>query len=697
MIMNKSFSQAINNGIKTDSVMNKTKIKISSLLAISLLGCGFMAQAFAQDESLEQKQKAVLNQLEEAENVNTGVSLSGEMLSRFHSSELNSDDLTDGSPSKETSAFTQADVTITARPSKDTRGTLQFRVHQDWQNSYDQGPNIFFVRWWSYDGTIANKKISFNLGDFLTQYSPLTIYTPEPEFYGEAEIFKLKREEAMQERFIGNNDRLLTGLNTEYNSGKLGVENINARATIARLRNAPKKGEQVWYDFDITERFLLAGRLGFEVYPGIELGVNYVNVFDRVKSSRNFIDITTAGLGDVDTLHYETNIVNSGEFTADLAKALKLQKITLTLGVEYAMSNYIAEKDQKVFVANDGLRFIPGTYLDENGQVVNSVYLNNQSEREYQKVKVGESDGTAMIAELKAGYKLPAADILVGITYTLNDSAFQSDLAQSPAFISGAILNTDSYGSVEYNLGTLEGLYYHLFRTMPLIQQNTMNGAAGLPAETILTNNYERQHFRRNAYNEIAFTRSELRNVVAPQMDPTVNMIMPFGPATPNREGFELSLNSGFLDNQIELTGGFTQMAESDVSLGQADKTEFSGMGGSLGLYLNSFLKLKEKMLLRGGYELNTAKNGASEMEVARINGGAEIGFLKHYALLGGYQQQVATVGSLEVIQSIWAGGLKIKISDGSYMNIEYGNMGYDDGSNKFDRALSSAELNVKF
>jgi hypothetical protein len=82
------------------------------------------------------------------------------------------------------------------------------------------------------------------------------------------------------------NNRLLQGLNLLYNSGKLGsLENLYAQGTVARLRAIGKKYDQVFFDFDWSDRYLVGARVGAEAF-GANLGLNYTYTFDRIRSTR---------------------------------------------------------------------------------------------------------------------------------------------------------------------------------------------------------------------------------------------------------------------------------------------------------------------------------------------------------------------------------------------------------------------------
>ncbi len=196
---------------------------------------------------------------------NAGVLLTGDMRSSINSSTASLDE------GKHTGldAYTEGHFVLQARPTKDTRATVMFRAHQDWQKSHEEGMSPYLFDWWSYDGKAVDGKINFNLGDMRVRYTPLTLATPVIDLVQEPELLATRRAEAMAYRHLDGTDaRLLQGLNFSYASGQWGVlDNLYYQGTGARLRNQAKKPDQVFFDFDESDRYMLAGRAGDYVNP----------------------------------------------------------------------------------------------------------------------------------------------------------------------------------------------------------------------------------------------------------------------------------------------------------------------------------------------------------------------------------------------------------------------------------------------
>ena len=258
--------------------MNMRKILLTSAIAFSA------ASAFAADNQAEvvTQQKSLLEKLDSLSAAVLGLKINGTAKAGALASFSSSDQYTAESPTQENQAFTDVNLRLTARPSSETMIDVQLRLHKDWQSAYDENNNPVIGHWFSYDGTILNKHVDFNLGYMRVGYTPFTIYTPQTEILQEPEIFVEKRREALEKRNLDTTSRrLLQGLNVAYQSGSVGpVDNITAQLTGARLRNTAKKQDQVFFDFDFSDRYLLGGRVGADAY-GAHLGVNYVNLMGR--------------------------------------------------------------------------------------------------------------------------------------------------------------------------------------------------------------------------------------------------------------------------------------------------------------------------------------------------------------------------------------------------------------------------------
>ena len=273
---------------------------------------GAMAFAFAEDSTLVDKQKNLVGTLDSLNGSVMGLRLGGTAKAGVLSSTLSSDQLQDGMDYRENQAYSDVNLVVKARPSEETEAKVELRLHKDWQTAYEESVNPVIGHWFSYDGKILNKHVDFNLGYMRVGYSPLTIYVPQTEILQEPEIFASKRVDALAMRSLDTtSNRLLQGLNFKYNSFDLGpLSNIYVQMTGARIRNIAKKNDEVFFDFDWSDRYLFGSNLGLEAF-GVTLGGNYVYTFDREKTSRSRDDSHIAAM------YYEDNMVYSGILNYD--------------------------------------------------------------------------------------------------------------------------------------------------------------------------------------------------------------------------------------------------------------------------------------------------------------------------------------------------------------------------------------------
>ena len=333
-------------------LMGYKSVLLSSLLVASV--------AFAQEEakdttSVEGRQLSLLEKLTNYEANALGFAINGNAKAGYLHSTISSDDLTKDSQLDEASAYTRMNMVFSVRPSSESVAKFNLRFHKDWQNAHREGNNSPITTWWSYDGYSLNKHMKFNLGHMRVGYTPLTVYQPMPDLIFEPTILAEHRAEVMADKNLdGSNDRLMQGANVEVTTGELGAfDDVKLHGTLARIRNVAKKKDQVFFDFDQSDRYMTA-IAGSVDLSGITLGVNEVYTFDRVRSSRS-TNMYTA----LDTLYYDLDNVLSFELGFD-SKRLMPGDFHFGLDVEYALSYwsyyrdaYVTTEKQSMVVVND--------------------------------------------------------------------------------------------------------------------------------------------------------------------------------------------------------------------------------------------------------------------------------------------------------------------------------------------------------
>ena len=670
-------------------------------LTSALLFSAASAFAAGAQDSVVQEQKSLLQKLDSLQESVLGLKLNGTAKAGALASLAKSDQFSEDSPTHETQAYTDVNLLLTARPSSETMVTLQLRLHKDWQSGFDENNNPVIGHWFSYDGSILNKHLDFNLGYMRVGYTPLTLFAPQPFLLQEPEIFAQERIEALAQRNLDTTSRrLLQGLNVDYHSGQLGsiVDDVHAQLTGARLRNVAKKTDQLFFDFDFSDRYFYAGRLGVGIM-GAKLGVNYTDVFDRVLSRES------NGLESGDTVYYEDNSLISVELGFDSKKLLPTLPVTFGLDGEFAMSKWSAEMEY--YAANKEKKYTiaQGAYIDASGNQVNTVYVSivdQPGDTEY-KEDVGETDGNAFYVTPYVKVDIAGIEADLRGTYLKTDKDFWSEMASAPNYRGGSIiLNSNALYSNEiyssalgaFGMSSLENLYLSVYNSNPLNVTNLMTSQSLVNAlsnteesqylYSKLYNNYKNAHFYRNGYDAGTIKRLELEEA-AFSIDPTVNMALPFGLATPDRNGFNVSLNATWND-AVTFNAYFAQIKQDSVSVdfetGAAIEntyTEFA-VGGSVDI--GRLANLDRKILLQGSYDHAEEKEFLKRSS-DRIMGGASADIWGPFAFQAGVQLAktqfenelpVTGLASITNVEEMFVlAGPKVRIAPNSYLTVQYG------------------------
>jgi len=652
--------------------------------------------AWAATDSLVQEQKTLYENLRDMDFSNPGVAINGELRGKFISSVLD----TNG-PSKNTEigAATEGDFVIQARPTKDTRATVMFRAHQDWQKSHEEGISPFLFDWFSYDGYTFGKKLRFSLGDMRVAYTPLTLETPRLEVLQEPELLQKKREDVMAYRHLdGSNGRLLQGLNADFHSGSIAfLDDIAVQSTVSRLRNQAKKIDQIFYDFDESDRYMLGSQLGLSSY-GFNVGAAYVNSFDRLASAENFFNTTMAS----DTIGIENNSVMSFSGGVDIARLMQTKAFDFTFGVEYAMSNYA----QTLLV--NGKDFVSKKILDSNlvgigelpvmAHYVVYTDINSTADVLY---KQPELNGKALLAKMQGGINNSAVEASMVLRLLKNDKNFQSDLAESPTYLGSTIvLNSSAFNQTDSVLnmlraGTMENLYFARYENNPLQKINLVSGDTNEVGEQFLLNNYKKAHFIRTGFTNAPLVRSEFANA---SLDPAVNLALPYGFATPDRTGVSADVDVLTLNKSLELNGRFNMLNQDALN------ASYLTLGFGAGMQFGKFLELKRIINVNAAFE-NAKESKGFERSSTRMSVGTRLGVWGQLCLLGAYQSIEKDYGILlagaKGTETILLFGPEYQIATGSYVSFQYGMLSneLDLGGVKttLDRNLIAADVRVKF
>lgn len=591
----------------------------------TLISVGLVIGVNADQDKLDKIQKTLDNIMSKA-----GISFGGEFRSQYFTSKVTGDDVDITKRKVESNEYTSVDFDIKARPNEAISARVMFRMHQNWQNFFSDVANPISSRWISIDGNPLDM-FRFSVGDYKEKYSPLTLWTPEIDMLYEPDIFARQRKVAMDELFLGDNYRVLQGVNfgfdaeiaplfDEFHFGFSGARLMSAQTSPEANSNIPLTSHQA--DMD---KYYIGTNLHVVFLKGINLAGSWIEIFDNKKSFDN-------SKLNVDTVAQKTAIL-SFRPGIDIAKTVGSPEfLDLKLDAEIAVSM----DDSTTFdIDNDDT------------------------------VKIHENvNGTALNIEGKVGFKFDEVfGIKLNASYIMNDPKYRNLMAQSPSFVGSRIMNVeaDEYSSF---YSTFDALYNQVFKFTPY---KGVNG-------------YMKAPYMKTSYTKSVFMQDSLNAVT--MLDPSVQLVMPLGPATPNRAGFNADLTVSMVNNFIELKGLVTALNEKTavtVTVEDEDialpKTKFSKMGGGAKLDFNNISEaIKYPMQISGSFVASKASNDFEfnnwEITSNMTNLGVYYQFWKRMSLLGGFQviDNKAKADTIEVAQNYknWAVGLEWKVSDGA-------------------------------
>ncbi len=624
--------------------MNLQLTSKTALFALGLFSC----LSFAQEADASVESKAMLSVLDSIEENVTGFAVNGRAKSGLLYSGLSSEALPNEEKVSEYSAFTDFLLSISVRPSNETKATFDLQFHKDWQSAYREGNNSPIIRWWSYDGNILDKKLKFNLGTMRLAYTPLTLYLPEPDLIAEPEIFSDLKKEAMEERYLdGTNRRLLQGLNLEFSTPAGILDKVFLQGTIVRLRKVADETDRVSFDFDPNkDRFSAGARIGIETF-GFSFSLNEIYTFNRYGSSLKNVRVDSL-------IDYERNNVLSFELNYN-GKELLSGPIGFGVGAEYAISRWNYRRDGRIegdsvtnlVFLNMDPSLIPVFISPSASGSIYPYYRTTVSSSPKYKVLRDSSlnNNGALLANAFITFNQEPFDAKLSAHYLNINKYFESELAASPAYLPGLpILNSDAalgYGLAQFRTASLENMYYSNYYTLPLSAATIVSGTQGRPANVIndssfsksvrLDNNYKLVHYYRNAYTQQTYTRMEReKDSHFAFIDPSVNMALPYGYATPDRRGAGADLNFTF-NKAIRLSGVFGSYS--------SEFSDYTRLGGGLEINVASLAGLSNAIVISGSYEQNKEEGGVYNPQVDRIMAGAKVVLWRNISLLGGFQQ----------------------------------------------------------
>jgi hypothetical protein len=196
----------------------------------------------------------------------------------------------------------------------------------------------------------------------------------------------------------------------------------------------------------------------------------------------------------------------------------------------------------------------------------------------------------------------------------------------------------------------------------------------------------------------------------AQRADTSLQLVMPFGPATANRGGIQSDLTLSFLDDRIEAKALFASLENVTGvkvdSVKNWPKTKFGQVGGGLKVEAGALMGLALPLTLSGSYVSSTADNDGIAGDTARtslkvksdfINAGLLFSFWKRFSLMGGYQQIENTITrpakENKQTQTHYAGGLDYRVATGAHLLFSLGQVKVDNPAEDKDFSQLQTDL----
>ncbi|HXP90642.1 MAG TPA: hypothetical protein VN931_06920 [Fibrobacteria bacterium] len=674
-----------------------------------------------------------------------GISMGGQVIGDFGSSDLSGNGEVPTRRSDETIGFTQVDFDLRARPNTVTQARAVFRLYLDDASFFGAPYTPFETRWLSIDGSAQQGMLYYHLANLGEKWSPFTIWSPDPGFIYTPRLFAQEQQEAMSDVFQGNNIRNLQGFNIGLRASvpNARIDSFDVQVLAAKLLSAAGLGDpesaltsQINWSMDGTggspdslanfDRWVLGARGAVTFLGAFNLGANYLNI----KDLKSTFGIADSGLAELprDTDAVDGNIATI-QLGADIGKFLRWQNGVLGLDAELGYSSW--------------------QYGHDTAGFDSTLYYQTTT-------------GSAIDVDMKAGWKGDDWKAVVNIGYLSVDSGFRSDLAQSMTFNQalGRIYNTDqdvydpnavnSVNNGYTNLlhyNTFDAMYDHVFR---YVAEN-QNEFAKDPYQKLAYTNYVGPALNPSLGQWTSGTDSLAKVYIAAQQkanatgaavdiqaaaaakialyqqdlvtgtpfDRDLQLMLPSGDASPNRVGPKFGFEGSYLNGGLEalLNGYMLQEAKGTVldSSTQvlADKAKFQQVEAGVKFRLDRFLpNWNTLMRSRSPIPLElsvsagqtTAKGGTSlDYKSTEVAASAYVGVLPRLSLLGGYQEIMGVDNTAAAVSrnvTDMAGGLEFKIQDGAYLLAMYSLLKteYPNASEyNFDQSIWSTKISVSF
>ena len=378
---------------------------------------------------------------------------------------------------------------------------------------------------------------------------------------------------------------------------------------------------------------------------------------------------------------------------------------------EFAMSKWKLSRDymqnttQKVYELNEFINVMdPVITSDPNRHDTSFIYIKVNEKAKYQELSEDLSDESGVAFYVEPFAKINVADIegTLKVKYLQNDKKFWSEMASSPVYRGGTtVLNENALykngsGAMidQFGMASLENMYFSVYNSNPLYAGNLMtsNSKNALTDETEsgnmyyrLYNNYKNAHFYRNGYNADVLKKSEVADQALLLIDPSNDMGLPMGIATPDRKGITANLDLSWKD-AVELNVLFSMITAGASATGEIDanglpvtkEDKITRYAAGLGVDVGRIAGLDRKIKIQGSYD-HSEEDQSYKRKNDRIMAGLNVDVVGPLSFLAGYQKSTREFGNdlfglvNKAEESLLLVGPRVKIAPNSYLSVQYG------------------------
>ena len=669
----------------------------------------FLACAATVPAATEWQTQEKLDAKVDSINAKRGVEIGGKIRAIAQASYFDTDNDPTGinkMPDVERNEMANADIDFHFRPYEFVRANVMLRFGAGMQEYFSSASKTMSVGWINVEGNIGNS-FYWVVGDFREQYTPLTLFNPGVEILYEPTIFARKRHMAESQELLEGNQRNLQGANLQFrHSFGSSLGELRAEALAARL-NRTSVLDLTGAEGNILPNDTIAGSslasnmdkwlvaANFELLPlnkNLLVGVTPMYIFDNEDSySYTYrhpdndlsADYELTSINPYDTDPQKTVIV-SGRVGGDVAGFLGSKNLVLDLVAEYAYSS------DEIFThteapAVDATTGLPLT--DESGEVLYTDVANSE-----------KLNGSALLVNLNLGYKTADSwGALLGVDVVRNDSNWFNNVAQSPKFFARRILNSDKDGNtIKYGVNsplysTFDALYNYAPKYAPATTTLKTDDGGIRDGQS---ESYNIAPFNKSSWKSNVYGRSQLA-LIESLSDPAVQLTLPNGLATSNRQGARANLTLNWKD-YAEVQGLFSTFSQVSPLIGfkEASYLEFGG-GAKVDVF--KMLGFQKPLELSGSYKHSERKvdtdnwaslglvDGTAELKSDFINAGLYVQYLPRLGFTAGLQYINTEYNTFDGLisglvapkttskQMQWMVGLDYSLANNAWLSVNYG------------------------